>query len=83
MSNQRKTPKGKKLTVKELRNRVNQLFRRHPKKRYNIKQIKIKTKVENSKDSIQYAIDLLVKESALIELRNGKYCYEARISQWL
>lgn len=65
--------KGNKLTSRQLKREILKFFRRHPKKRFNPKQIGKKLKVENNKDSIQYAMDRLVEENQLIALGDYKY----------
>ncbi len=65
--------KGKKLTSRHLQTEILKLFRRHPKKRFNPKQISKKLRVENNRDSIQYALDQLVEENHLAPLGDYKY----------
>lgn len=76
MTKNRKTKsktKGNKLTSRQLKREILKLFRRHPKKRFNPKQVGKKLKVENNKDSIQYAMDRLVEDGKLALLEDYKY----------
>ena len=65
--------KGNKLTARQLKYEVEKLFKRHPKKRLNPKQVAKKLKVVNNKDSISYAIEQLVEDNKLIHLGDYKY----------
>ncbi len=71
--NKKRKIKGKKLSSKQLQYEVLKLFRRHPKKRFNPKQIIGKLKVENNKDAVQYALDQLAERNEIIQLENYKY----------
>lgn len=75
MSKNRKKPsvKGKKLSTKDLQREVLRLFRRHPKKQFNPRQVIKKLKIANNKDAVQYAIEKLVEDNALIAKDNFKY----------
>ena len=55
--NSKKT--GRKLSASQLREEVLKLFRRHPKKQLNPKQIVRKLKVANNRDSVQDALEKL------------------------
>ena len=81
MSNNRKRKskiKGNKLTSRQLKTEILKLFRRHPKKQFNPKQVGKKLKVDNNKDSIQYAMDRLVEEDKLVLLDSYKYKIKGR-----
>ncbi len=65
--------KGKKLTAKQLKYEIFRLFKRHPKKRFNPKQIIKKLKVANNKDSVEHALSKLVEDSKAQELTGNKY----------
>lgn len=73
--NSKKQPKlkGKKLTAQQLRTETLKLFKRHPRKRYNPKQVAKKLRVINNRDSIQDAINKLVEAGELSSLDNFKY----------
>ena len=70
--------KGNKLTSRQLQHEILKLFKRHPKKRLNPKQIGKKLKVANNKDSIQYAVDRLVEENKVVALEDYKYQIKRR-----
>ncbi|NRB63414.1 MAG: ribonuclease R [Saprospiraceae bacterium] len=65
--------KGNKLSARQLRTEVLKLFRRHPKKQLNPKQVARKLKVANSKDSVLYALESLAKSKQLIALGDYKF----------
>lgn len=75
MSKNKKRPKvkGKKLSTRDLQREVLRVYRRHPKKQFNPRQIIKKLKVSNNKDAVQHAIDKLVEDNALIAKDNYKY----------
>ena len=77
MSKSRKSKKtGNKLTTQQLQKEILNLFKRHPKKRLNPKQIIRKLNVENNKDSVQSALDKLVEEQHIFAL--GDYRYQLK-----
>lgn len=61
--NSKKT--GNKLSARQLREEILKLFRSHPKKQLNTKQILRKLKVTNNRDSVQDALDKLSEGSEL------------------
>ena len=65
--------KGKKLTSAQLIGEVLRLFKRHPKKRLNAKQVIRKLKIANNKDSVEYAMEKLVEDNQLINMGELKY----------
>lgn len=74
MSKKKKSKtKGIKLSSRQLQREILKLFKRHPKKQLNAKQISKKLKVLNNRDSIQYALDKLVEDGHLVETGNHKY----------
>lgn len=68
-----KPKKGNKLTTTQLQQEVLKLFRQNPKKRFNPKQIIQILKLDNNKDSVQYALDTLVESRLLLPLEDYKY----------
>ena len=75
MSKNKKKPsvKGKKLSAKDLQREVLRLYRRHPRKQFNPRQVIKKLKIANNKDAVQYAIEKLVEGNALVAKDNYKY----------
>lgn len=74
MSKKSKSTKpGKKLSAQQLQREIINLFRRHPKKRLNPKQIARKLNITNNKDSVQSALDKLTEEQQLLPLGDFKY----------
>ncbi len=71
--NRKRKIKGKKLSSKQLQYQVLKLFQRHPKKRFNPKQIISKLKISNNKDSVQHVLNQLVEQNDIIQLENFKY----------
>jgi len=65
--------KGKRLSAQQLRQEIIKLFQRHPRKRYNPKQVARKLKVTNNRDSVQDAMDKLVESKDIIALEDYKY----------
>lgn len=61
--NSKKT--GRKLSALQLREEVLKLFRRHPKKQLNPKQIARKLKIANNRDSVQDALEKLTESKDL------------------
>lgn len=56
---------GNKLSARQLRDEILKLFRRHPKKQLNPKQIARKLKVANNRDSVQDALEKLSEKNEL------------------
>jgi len=74
MSKKKKSKvRGRKLSASQLQVEVLKLFKRHPKKRFNAKQVGGKLKIDNNKDSIQHALEKLVKEGQLFALEDYKF----------
>ncbi len=71
--NKKSKIKGRKLSAKQLQYEILKLFRRHPQKRFNPKQVIRKLKIANNKDSVQHAIEQLVDKNDLAQLENYKY----------
>ncbi len=65
--------KGKRLGAAELRHEIMKLFRRHPRKRLNAKQIIKKLKIDNNKDSVADALEKLSKDEKLIAVDDVKF----------
>jgi ribonuclease R len=65
--------KGKKLSAQQLRVEIIKLFQRHPRKRFNPKQVVNKLRISNNKDSVQDAMDKLVQNKEIIALGDYKY----------
>ncbi len=68
-----KTVKGKKLTAKQLQIEITKLFRRHPRKRLNPKQVVRKLKVDNNQDAVLHALNELSQQKILIEVEDYKF----------
>ena len=73
MSKRKAKVKGKKLTSAQLIGEVLRLFKRHPKKRLNAKQVIRKLKIANNKDSVEYAMEKLVEDNQLINMGELKF----------
>lgn len=75
MSKRRKqsTVKGQKLSAFQLRREILKLFKRHPSKRLNPKQVARKLKITNNRDSVQDAMDKLAEKKEIIPLGDYKY----------
>ncbi|MEZ4987769.1 MAG: ribonuclease R [Saprospiraceae bacterium] len=67
------TIKGRKLSARDLKKEVLNLYRQFPKKQFNPRQVIQKLKIDNNKDAVQHAIDALVKEEALLAKDDFKY----------
>ena len=74
----RKKTKETKLTSKQLKSQIHKLFKRHPKKLFNPKQVIQKLKVVNNKDSVQYALEKLVEDGKIVTTDQFKYKLQAR-----
>jgi ribonuclease R len=77
MSNRKKKAgksiKGQKLPPKELKRHIMLLFKRHPKHRFNPKQIIKKLKIDNYSPAVQDVLKGLVKDNQLIDMQDNKY----------
>jgi ribonuclease R len=65
--------KGKNLNVPELSQAIMKMFKAHPKKSYNAKQVIEKLKISNTKDAVQNALDKLSEKGALTANQEKKY----------
>lgn len=75
----KKKIKGNKLSSNQLQRELLKFFRYHSKKQFNPRQIIKKLKIENNKDSVQYALDQLVASGALKLV--GEYRYKVDAGQ--
>ena len=69
----KKINKKKKLTVAQLRENILSLFKSHPKKRFNPKQIAQRLRVSNNKMTIKRVLDQLVADDKVVPLGDYKY----------
>ncbi|MCB0634799.1 MAG: ribonuclease R, partial [Lewinella sp.] len=75
----KKKLKGNKLSTRQLQSELLKFFRYHSKKQFNPRQIIKKLKIDNNKDSVQYALDQLAESGALI--RVDDYLYRINAAQ--
>lgn len=68
-----KKNKSKKMTAPELSEAIIKIFKAHPKKSYNAKQIIEKLNIANSRDSVQYALEKLAEKGMLSTNKEIKY----------
>lgn len=68
-----KKTKLRKLSVPELSTAIIKMFKAHPKKAYNAKQIIEKLKIDNSRDSVQYVLEKLAEKGELTSSKDIKY----------
>ncbi len=74
MSKKKKTKiKGKTLRPRQLKHEVFRLLKREQKKPFAPKQIGKKLKINNNKDSIKHALDVLVEEGKAVPVGSLKY----------
>jgi len=78
MTKKNSKTKGRKLTTGQLHREVLKLFKRHPKKRMNPRQVGKALMVANNRDSIHYALEKLAEENQLIALEDYKYQLKKR-----
>lgn len=71
--NPSKNGKSNKLSAARLQQVILALFREHPKKRFNPRQIIQILKIENSKDAVQHALESLVGKKMLLPLEDFKF----------
>jgi ribonuclease R len=64
---------GQKLSARQLREEILKLFRRHPKKRLNPKQVARKLKVANNRDSVEDALDKLADKNEIRPLGDYQF----------
>lgn len=65
--------KGRKLSSRDLKRAVLKFYHKNARKQYNPRQVIQKLRVGNNKDAVQYAIDQLVADGALVVKDNFKY----------
>ena len=65
--------KGNKLSARQLRDEILKLFRRHPKKQLNPKQVTRKLKVANNRDSVEDALEKLAEKKEIRPLGDYKF----------
>ena len=65
--------KGQKLKPSQLQNYILKTLSENPKERFSAKAIIKKLKINNHVDSVQMALNLLVKEGDIIQVKEGKY----------
>lgn len=74
MTKQKKTKiKGAQLRPQTLQSEILRLFGRHSKKPFNAKQVIRKLKIANNKDSVQTALEKLVKSGKLVATSDYKF----------
>ena len=76
MSKNKKTKSkktGNKLSARQLRDEILKLFRRHPKKQLNPKQVSRKLKVANNRDSVEDALEKLSEKKEIRPLGDYKF----------
>ena len=76
-----KRRKGKKLNQENLQNAVLKILSRAPKKSYNAKLIAKKLGTQNSKDSVQTALDRLAENGKIKKQRHAKYKISRKIGK--
>ncbi len=64
---------GQRLTAKQLKYEILKLLKRHPKKRFNAKQIIKKLRIANNKDAVQHALDQLNTSQEVKPIAEGKF----------
>ena len=69
----KKINRKKKLTVAQLRENILSLFKKHPKKRLNPKQIASRLRVSNNRTTIKKVLDDLVANGKIVPLGDYKY----------
>lgn len=73
-NNKQKSKKtGNKLSARQLRDEILKLFRRHPKKQLNPKQVVRKLKVANNRDSVEDALEKLSNKKEIQPLGDYKF----------
>jgi ribonuclease R len=65
--------KNKKISAKELQLAIVQFLAAHPRKQYNAKQIREKIRVDNSRDSVQDALNRLMIDGSISTFKDAKY----------
>jgi ribonuclease R len=69
----KKKIKGNKLSSRQLQSELLKFFRYHSTKQFNPRQIIKKLKIENNKDSVQYALDQLAESGSLVRVDEYRY----------
>ena len=69
----KKKAKGKDLTQPKLQNAILKFLTKHPKKRYNPKQLRSNLRVSNNKDSVKNALEQLEKDGKVYSPGDFKY----------
>ena len=69
----KKKEKSNKLSAKELKKEILKLFREEPRKRLNPRQVEMRLRSDNNKDSVQHALQQLAEEKFLVALDDFKY----------
>jgi len=73
MTRKKSKTKGRSLNVRDLKTHISKLFKRDSRKRLNAKQVIKKLKIENSKDSVQHALEKLTNKGILSTRDGFKY----------
>ena len=73
MTRKKSNKEGNKFTSKELQREILRLFKRHPKKRMNAKEIAKKLQADNNADSVLYALQKLTEDNQLQDLGDYKF----------
>lgn len=73
MTKKKKSEGGKKLTTQQLQIEVLKFLLAHPNKRFSPRQITDQIRVENNKDSAEYALRQLVQAGSVAEFSEGKF----------
>ncbi|MBX2892554.1 MAG: ribonuclease R [Saprospiraceae bacterium] len=73
MTKKKKSEGGKKLTAQQLQIEILKFLLAHPNKRFSPRQITDQIRVENNKDSAEYALRQLVQAGSVAEFSEGKF----------
>lgn len=73
MTKKKKSEGGKKLTTQQLQIEILKFLLAHPNKRFSPRQITDQIRVENNKDSAEYALRQLVQAGSVAEFSEGKF----------
>lgn len=77
-SNRKPKSVASKMSAQQLQRAILNLFKRHPKKRLNSKQIARKLDVENNKDSVQHALEKLTEEQLITPLGDYRFVLKSQ-----
>ncbi len=69
----KKKIKGRKLEQSELQQVIRRMYRRHPFKAFNAKQVIRKLKVDNDRNSVQHALEQLARTEVIVPFQEDKY----------